>query len=222
MNEPLERIARAVAFPPSPLSDPLRCGDLYCGEGGFGLAARSLGLEVVYAFEPDQEARDAYAANFGLTPQAGIVGDRLTNSDVPPLNLLFSRLPHTTGEFDRVVLRFLRLRHPVGVVFGGSGDDDEVGEIVDHIHRRMELEGYVVSYRSLEAHPYQYLGGYRHLIVAGTYRAEPFPWDAVVELAVRYDSTVPLEEAIAGYADSVSLSVAKAVVEVMAGFVRGG
>ena len=149
MNERLsfEQTARAVAFPPSPLSDPLRCGDLYCGDGesGFGLAARSLGLEVVYAFEPDEDSRNVYAASFGLVPQAGIVGDRLTNDDVPPLNLLFSRIPKDTAEFDGVVLRFLRLRRPVGVVFGGAGEPDEVEEVVGHVQRRMGKMGYVVS-----------------------------------------------------------------------------
>ena len=225
MNERLsfEQMARAIAFPPSPLSDPLRCGDLYCGdgEGGFGLAARSLGLEVVYAFEPDDDARAAYAANFGLVPQAGIVGDRLTNDDVPPLNLLFSRLPQTTEEFDEVVLRFLRLRRPVGVVFGGSGDDDDVERVVEHIQRRMGQEGYVVSYRSLESRPFQYLGGVRHLLVAGTSRKEAFPWSEVESLAEQYDSTMtPDDTPLTGLgAERVSLPVARALVEVVAEFV---
>ena len=80
----------------------------------------------------------------------------------------------------------------------------------------------MVSYRSLESRPFQYLGGYRHLVVAGTHRAEPFPWDAVEELAVRYDSTTPapVDEATADNADSVSLPVAQAVIETMARFVR--
>ena len=119
-----------------------------------------------------------------------------------------------------MALRFIRLRQPVAVVFGGSGDDDDVEQVVEHIKRRMGLGGYVVSYRSIESRPFNYPGGYRHLIVAGTYRAEPFPWDAVEELAIRYDSAVPLEEAIVGDVDSVSLPVAKAVVGVMAEFVR--
>ena len=228
MNErsSFEQTARATAFPPSPLSDPLRCGDLYCGDGnsGFGLAARNLGLDVVYAFEPDDAARTAYAANFGLVPQAGIVGDRLTHADVPPLNLLFSRLPYTTEEFDGVALRFLRLRHPVGVVFGGSGDDKDVEQVVEHIQRRMGQEGYVVSYRSLESRPFQYLGGVRHLLVAGTFRKEAFPWSEVESLAEQYDSattpgdTPPLLTGLSP--ERVSLPVAKAVIGVMAEFVR--
>ena len=224
MNERLsfEQMARAIAFPPSPLSDPLRCGDLYCGDGdgGFGLAARSLGLEVVYAFEPDDEARAAYAANFGLIPQAGIVGGRLTNNDVPPINLLFSRLPHTTEEFDGVALRFIRLRRPVAVVFGGSGDDEDVEWVVEHIKRRMGLEGYVVSYRSVESRPFNYLGGVRHLLVAGMFRKEAFPWSEVESLAGQYDSATTFEDTPLTEPEQVSPPVARALVEVVAEFVR--
>ena len=222
--EEFRRFARAVLSPPSPLSEPPRCGDLYCGESGFGLAARNLGLEVVYAFEPDAAARCAYTAKFGLEPQAGIVGDRLTNDDVPPINLLFTRTPQDTAEFDRVVLGFLRLRRPVGVILGGAGELDEVEEVVEHVQRRMGQEGYTVSYRSLEAHPYQYPGGYRHLIVAGTSRRAPFSWNEVVALATRYDFLVAQETQGTAMgqpdADTVSLPVAQAVIETMAGFVR--
>ncbi len=223
MNErsSFEQVARAVAFPPSPLSDPLRCGDLYCGDGnsGLGLAARNLGLGVVYAFEPDEDSRNAYAASFGLVPQAGIVGDRLTNDDVPPINLLFSRLPHTTGEFDDVALRFIRLRRPVAVVFGGSGDDDEVERVVEHIKCRMGQEGYAVSYRSLESRPFNYPGGARHLLVAGTSRKEAFPWSEVESLVEQYDSaTTPTDTPLTG-PERVSLPVARALVEVVAEFV---
>ena len=178
---------------------------------------------MVYAFEPDDEARAAYAANFGLVPQAGIVGDRLTNDDDPPLNLLFSRLPHTIGGFDDVALRFIRLRRPVAVVFGGSGDDDEVERIVEHIKRRMGSEGYVVSYRSIESLPFNYPGGVRHLLVAGTSRKEAFPWSEVESLAEQYDSaTTPEDTPLTGLgAERVSLPVAQAVIETVAGFVRG-
>lgn len=90
-----------------------------------------------------------------------------------------------------------------------------------YIERRMGLAGYAVNYRSLECHPYQHPGGFRHLIVAGTSRAEPFPWDEVERLAAVYDSATPWEEAESADPDVVSLPVAKAVVEVVAWFVRG-
>ena len=219
-----EQVVRAIAFPPSPLSDPFRCGDLYCGDGGnggsgFGVAARSLGLDVVYAFEPDEDSRNAYAARFGLTPYASIGKKPL--AEIPPLNLLFSRLPKDTAEFDDVALRFIRLRRPVAVVFGGSGDDDDVEQVVEHIQRRMGLEGYVVSYRSVESRPFNYPGGVRHLLVAGTQRREAFPWSEVESLAEQYDSATTFEDTPLTEPEQVSLPVARALVEVMAKFVRG-
>ena len=217
MNDPWKeftQFARTVAFPPSPLSDPLRCGDLYCGESGsgFGVAARDLGLDVVYALEPNRESREAYRSRFGLLPHAKIGGRR-----VPDFNLLFGHLPGSAAEFDAVILPLINGRRPVGVVLGGSGDLDGVEEVWDHIKRRMEAGGYAVSYRSLDSEPAHYPLGLRHLIVAGTFRREPFPWDEVERLALERDAA--RDHSTTEDPGVVSAPVAQAVVEVMVEFV---
>ena len=48
--------------------------ELTCGLGMFSLAASKLGLPVVWAQEEDENARAAYAENFGMEPYARIPG----------------------------------------------------------------------------------------------------------------------------------------------------
>ena len=43
-------------------------GNLFCGAGVFSLAAQDLGIKADYAYEPDDDGRNAYVANFGVEP----------------------------------------------------------------------------------------------------------------------------------------------------------
>ncbi|MXY95519.1 MAG: DNA cytosine methyltransferase [Caldilineaceae bacterium SB0670_bin_27] len=57
--------------PPSNGSRPVSvftCADFFRGIGGFHEAARNLGLEVVFAFDIDEQTRRAYFANCDLKP----------------------------------------------------------------------------------------------------------------------------------------------------------
>ena len=65
--------------------------DLFCGIGGFHLAAADLGMAGVFACDIDPAARRAYAANFGLTPAGDITA--LDPAAVPPHDLLFAGFP---------------------------------------------------------------------------------------------------------------------------------
>ena len=80
----------------SPEGGKPKCADLFCGPGAFSLAAHNHGLEVAYAYEPDEEARMAYKANFGITPHA-YIGEGFTEENLPPdtLDLLFCRFPES-------------------------------------------------------------------------------------------------------------------------------
>ena len=83
--------------------------DLFGGIGGVHLAAHNAGLEVVYAYEPDAPARDIYAANTGLTPDA-TPPDSFTFDHVPPFNLLVASIAADDMWMNAFafVLRFLR------------------------------------------------------------------------------------------------------------------
>ena len=64
--------AALLEFPYAANISPLKCADFFSGIGGFHIAARNLGLNVVFACDIDPETRRAYQANFGMEPQGDI------------------------------------------------------------------------------------------------------------------------------------------------------
>lgn len=64
-------------------NDPLTCIDLFCGIGGFHVAANNLGLKVVFASDIDDCACKTYYRNFGLYPEGDIVS--IPAGDIPDL-----------------------------------------------------------------------------------------------------------------------------------------
>lgn len=65
--------------------------DLFCGIGGFHLAAAECGMRCVFACDIDADARRAYAANFGLRPQGDIA--QIRAEDIPAHDLLCAGFP---------------------------------------------------------------------------------------------------------------------------------
>lgn len=71
--------------------------DLFCGIGGFHLAARQVAAErgttlsCVFSCDIDRDAQDAYEANFGRRPYGDI--RTLSAEDVPDHDLLFAGFP---------------------------------------------------------------------------------------------------------------------------------
>lgn len=65
--------------------------DLFCGIGGFHLAAANLGMECVFASDLDDDARDVYADNFHLRPAGDIT--EIAERDIPNHDFLFAGFP---------------------------------------------------------------------------------------------------------------------------------
>ena len=65
--------------------------DLFCGIGGFHVAATQAGLTGVFACDIDAEARRWYETNFGLQPASDIV--TVDAKAVPDHDILFAGLP---------------------------------------------------------------------------------------------------------------------------------
>lgn len=65
--------------------------DLFCGIGGFHVAASNLGLKCVFASEIDVDACDAYEWNFNTRPSGDIAG--IDVSRIPDHDILFAGLP---------------------------------------------------------------------------------------------------------------------------------
>lgn len=75
----------------------MRFIDLFCGIGGFRLAAegvareRGIGLDCVFSSDIDEDAQHAYEANFGERPHGDIRA--ITGVDVPDHDLLLGGFP---------------------------------------------------------------------------------------------------------------------------------
>ena len=65
--------------------------DLFCGIGGFHLAAAECGMQCVFACDTDAEARRAYGANFSPPPQGDIT--QVAAKDIPDHDLLCAGFP---------------------------------------------------------------------------------------------------------------------------------
>ncbi len=158
----------------SPYPASLRFVDLFCGIGGFHVAARSvsaktgLDLRCVFASDIDPECQRTYEANFGLRP----VGDirEVAASAVPEHDLLFAGFPcqpfsiiGNRGGFEDVrgtlffdIVRILNERRPTAFVLENVktliGHDK--GRTLARILDALGQLGYYAHYRVLNALDY--------------------------------------------------------------------
>ena len=65
--------------------------DLFCGIGGFHVAASQLGLQCKFACDIDEEARRAYKHNFGIEPEGDIT--KIAPEAVPDHSILLAGFP---------------------------------------------------------------------------------------------------------------------------------
>ena len=70
---------------------PLTFADMFCGIGGFHVAAQDFGMSCVFACDIDNEARRAYEANFGFLPHGDITATSI--DDIPEHDILFAGFP---------------------------------------------------------------------------------------------------------------------------------
>ena len=89
----------------------LRAIDLFCGIGGFHIAAAQNNIAVTFASEIDTAAARCYEANLGLTPHGDIIQCR---GDAPPHDILMAGFPC----------------QPFSIMGKGDGLDDARGGLV--------------------------------------------------------------------------------------------
>jgi DNA (cytosine-5)-methyltransferase 1 len=70
---------------------PLRFADMFCGIGGFHVAAAQLGMECVFACDIDTEARRSYRHNFGVEPAGDIT--EIKPDAIPDHEVLMAGFP---------------------------------------------------------------------------------------------------------------------------------
>ena len=193
MSQPLPRafedaVGAAADYRPGPI---MTFADLFCGIGGFHLAASALGLKCAYACDIDERARKAYEANFGITPGNDII--QAKPSALPEFDLLCAGFPcqpfsiigdrkglaDPRGALFREIIRLAREKRPAALVLENVRQLVSIkgGSVFDRILQDIAGLGYYTDHRILNALDYGLpQKRERVLIVATRKRFDAFPW----------------------------------------------
>ena len=186
-----DEIVGAVMRPVKPAKGLKTYIDLFCGIGGFHLAAAYFGLECVFACDIDADCRRAYRHNFGIAPRsdiAGIGADDIPKHDLlcagfpcQPFSIIGSRngLSDPRGSLFFEITRIVEARKPKAVILENVRQFTTIskGKILKRAIETLEGFGYTVHYRILNALDF----GLPHkrervIIVATQKKIDPFPW----------------------------------------------
>jgi len=145
--------------------------DLFCGIGGFRIAAKNIfkkyhiNSQCVFSCDIDQPARNSYFANFGENPKGDI--KQILSEDFPDHDLLFAGFPcqpfsiigkgngfeDARGTLFFEILRVLEAKRPSGFILENVkrlvGHD--MGRTLDKILDSLSNLGYWVDYKVLNA-----------------------------------------------------------------------
>lgn len=182
-----------VALEPPTRSDhgPLTAADFFCGIGGFHIAARNLGIEVVFACDIDDDVRRAYTHNFMLRPEGDITA--LDISGIPDHDLMFAGFPcqpfsiigrregfaDPRGNLFFDLLKVIRAKRPQGIVLENVKQlsTADGGRVLKRIRNDLEQLGYATDWKVLNALDYGLpQKRERTIIVASQYQFMSFPW----------------------------------------------
>lgn len=189
-----DEMVDAVLSPPEASRDasgPLTCIDLFCGIGGFHVAAENLGLKVIFASDIDADARAAYEANFGLKPVGDIVAVKAET--IPDHDILlagfpcqpFSIIGSMSGTADprgmlfTDILRIVRAKKPKGIVLENVKQlmSAQHGTILKIIIDSLQTMGYSTDWRILNALDFGLPQKRERIIIVATLTPfDDFPW----------------------------------------------
>ncbi len=172
------------------LAAPLSFIDLFCGIGGFHLAAKSLGWRCKMASDIDFEARRTYERNFGLEPLGDI--HQIEAAAIPDHDILLAGFPcqpfSIIGEgkgFDDArgtlffeIARIIREKQPRAFVL------ENVRQLVSHdggrtlsiILRTLNDLGYKSSWRILNALDFGLPQKRERILIVGSRENIEFKW----------------------------------------------
>ena len=165
--------------------------DLFCGIGGFHIAASNQGLECVYACDVDEAVRETYKENYGITPGSDIVA--VKPSGIPTFDLLCAGFPcqpfsiigdrkgvsDPRGTLYREIIRLAEAKRPAALVLENVRQLVTIrgGSVFESILADIQNLGYCVDYRVLNALDFGLpQKRERVLIVATRKRFDSFPW----------------------------------------------
>jgi len=139
--------------------------DLFCGIGGFHVAASNLGMECVFACDIDAEARRAYQHNFGIHAHGDITS--INAKDIPDHDLLCAGFPcqpfsvigsrqgfgDPRGTLFFEIIRIIEEKQPKVVLLENVRQLASInkGKTLESIVYALEHIGYYVDYKILNA-----------------------------------------------------------------------
>ena len=101
---------------------PLTFTDMFCGIGGFHIAAVNLGMQCVFACDIDGEARRAYHHNFNMEPAGDIV--EIPPASIPDHDVLLAGFPC----------------QPFSIIGDMRGFDDDRGNLIFNVTEIIEAK----------------------------------------------------------------------------------
>ena len=97
------------------VTPPLTFADLFCGIGGFHIAAARLGMQCVFACDVDVEAQRAYRQNFDMEPVGDIT--EIPPASIPDHDILLAGFPC----------------QPFSIIGDMRGFDDDRGNLIFNV-----------------------------------------------------------------------------------------
>lgn len=189
-----DNMVEAVLSPNHPLfteDRSLTCIDLFCGIGGFHIAANNLGLDVIFASDIDDDACATYQHNFELTPKGDIVS--IPASEIPDHDILLAGFPcqpfsiignklgtaDARGTLYKEIIRIARVKKPLGMVLENVKQlaTTHHGTVLKKIKDDLESIGYTVDWRILNALDFGLPQKRERVIIVATLNNfDEFPW----------------------------------------------
>lgn len=187
----IARFVAAPIHPPSYLLGLNRFVDMFCGIGGFHLAASTLGMKCVFACDVDEEVRRAYKHNYGIIPAGDIT--KIRASDVPDHDVFFAGFPcqpfSIIGKrkgFDDIrgtlffeIVRILKEKRPRAVLLENVKQlsTNDKGRTIKRIVESLKELGYFVDWTILNALDFGLPQKRERVLIAATLDPfEIFPW----------------------------------------------
>lgn len=165
--------------------------DLFCGIGGFHIAAENLGMECVFACDIDEEARKAYEHNFGIIPHGDITS--ITSKKIPDHDLLCAGFPcqpfsiigsqkgfsDPRGGLFFEIARIIKDKKPKAFMLENVRQLASIdrGKTLANIIETLKQLGYFVDFRILNALNFGLPQKRERIVIIGTRKdIGEFPW----------------------------------------------
>jgi len=165
--------------------------DMFCGIGGFHLAAESFGMKCVFACDLDEEARTAYGYNFGMRPKGDIrliAEDRIPDHDLfcagfpcQPFSIIGKRqgFDDIRGTLFFEIMRILKVKRPRAVLLENVKQltTNDGKKTINKIVASLEALDYHVSWCVLNALNFGLPQKRERVLIAATQdNFGEFPW----------------------------------------------